>query len=108
MLVFLCHRQPVQFSFAFLFLFVFIFILFTVYNIAKEEFPFTKFKSQIIMTENNFRYHIVINYDTSSSACIDLFHVVAKKSINTIIIFSKRVTIGKNEPRALIWHYQAM
>ncbi len=47
-------------------------------NIAKEEFPFTKFKSQIIlMTKKNFRYHITINYDKSSSACIDLSHVVA-------------------------------
>ncbi len=80
MLVFLWEkmqaRSPtassVQFSF---FLFFFFFL---VYNIAKEEFPFTKFKSLIIMTENNFRYHIAINYDTSSLACIDLFHVVAK------------------------------
>ncbi len=49
------------------------------YNIAKEEFPFTNFKSQIIlMTKKNFRSHITINYDESSSACIDLSHVVAK------------------------------
>ncbi len=32
------------------------------------------------MTKNNFRYHITINYDKSSSACIDLSHVVAKKN----------------------------
>ncbi len=39
-----------------------------VYNIAKEEFPFTKFKSQIIlMTKNYFRSHITINYDKSAS-----------------------------------------
>ncbi len=30
------------------------------------------------MTENNFRYHITINYDKSASARIDLSHVVAK------------------------------
>ncbi len=79
MLVFLWEkmqaRSPtassVQFS---LFFFCFLFSFFLVYNIAKEEFPFTKFKSLIIMTENNFHYHIAINYDTSSSACIDLFH----------------------------------
>ncbi len=50
-----------------------------VYNIAKEEFPFTKFKLQIIlMMKKHFRYHITINYDTISSASIDLSHVVAK------------------------------
>ncbi len=42
----------------------------------KEEFLFTKFKSQIILMKKNglnvehFHYHININYDKSSSACI--------------------------------------
>ncbi len=50
-----------------------------VYNISKIGIPFTKLKSQIIlMMKNNFRSHITINYDISSSACIDLAHVEAK------------------------------
>ncbi len=44
---------------------------------AKRGIPVTKFKSQIILMKKNglnvehFRYHITINYDKSSSACID-------------------------------------
>ncbi len=44
---------------------------------AKKELLVTKFKSQIILMKKNglnvehFRYHITINYDKSSSACID-------------------------------------
>ncbi len=48
------------------------------YNIAKEGLLFTKFKSQIILlmkkdrlNVNHFNFHITINYDKSSSACID-------------------------------------
>ncbi len=43
----------------------------------KKEILFTKFKSQIILMKKNglnvehFRYHITINYDKHSSACID-------------------------------------
>ncbi len=44
---------------------------------AKRGIPVTKFKSQIILMKKNglnvehFHYHININYDKSSSACID-------------------------------------
>ncbi len=44
---------------------------------AKKVIPVTKYKSQIILMKKNglnvehFRYHITINYDKSSSACID-------------------------------------
>ncbi len=44
---------------------------------AKRGIPVTKYKSQIILMKKNwlnvehFHYHITINYDKSSSACID-------------------------------------
>ncbi len=44
---------------------------------AKRGIPVTKFKSQIILMKKNglnvehFRYHITINYDKTSPACID-------------------------------------
>ncbi len=58
-------------------------ILSQAYNIAKEELSFTRFKSQIIlMMKNNFCYYVTINYDKSASVCIDLSHVVAKKTKN--------------------------
>ncbi len=44
---------------------------------AKKGIPVTKFKSQIILMKKNglnveyVRYHMTINYDKSSSACID-------------------------------------
>ncbi len=87
-----------------------------VYNIVKEEFPFTKLKSQIILiTENNFPYHRTINYVKSESACIDLSHVVAKKKIiklwpNDVLVrptekvSRKRATSEKNESRAYYYY----
>ncbi len=44
---------------------------------AKRGIPVTKFKSQIILMKKNglnvehFPYHITINYDKTSPACID-------------------------------------
>ncbi len=44
---------------------------------AKKGIPVTKFKSLIILMKKNglnvehLRYHITINYDKSSSACLD-------------------------------------
>ncbi len=72
-------------------------------TLAKEEFPFTKFKSQIIlMTKKNLHYHITINYDKSSSACIDLSHVVAKNKYNCDQIMCSydqlRKLVAKEQP----------
>ncbi len=68
------------------------------------------------MTENNFRYHIDLNYDKSESACIDLSCVVAKKKKDKKMMCSwdqlrkliaKERQVGRMS-RALIWHLQLM
>ncbi len=58
---------------------------------AKKGIPVTKYKSQIILMKKNglnvehFRYHITINYDKSSSACIDLSNVSKKKKKKNLL-----------------------
>ncbi len=50
------------------------------------------------MMKKNFRYHITINYDKSSLACIDLSHVVSKNNQMMFSCVQRRKLVAKEGP----------